>query len=603
MAIKGAFQAGLIQGFATSFAEGIKERQKRFDELVDSQMDTVRRNAPKMAQSMAEAKNADLIRQEMKAEFGVTDEEFLAIAQNYDVTQVYGAIQKAQENLPEGAKIDKSQFLGSLDIPKGITLPEGMTAEQALENIYLGYARSVSVDPENKSEGHKSMSWGRALKDTLMLDPRSSVEDHMKAMSYMGIPVQDVLAYEAATGGRYEPLPSVKRVKGFDIETTDYKESDYMTTANTYERTFTRNVAGTDDLANATNMQGAIDALAAKDETELGSKLRKGGIAIADLELALSQSGVNSQLIRDQALLRLSKEVNTSAEMDNLLAGIENGLATELILESLKKNNGKLTDDYIEYILTGTKPESVETKPKSVGAEPESVETKLESVGAEPVAVNEEAQVVVGEEDIVSTILSQTPDEVVEVEEVKQPTVTSTDIGEIEIAGPPSLGFPSPVEQRRSAQEYRDQQQAAEDKENEVPSSVREAASKITYAEYKAMSRKERREAGLPERPIDGWAVFGVLNPQQYFKGGPNQIDVGDITEETKIDRTKKENNVPLAKAAVNIIYAMKEEFSDMSVLEGEDGKQIIIDFMKQNNLPLNEVVINMIHREYNGVY
>jgi len=597
MAIKGAFQAGLIQGFATSFAEGIKERQKRFDELVDSQMDTVRRNAPKMAQSMAEAKNADLIRQEMKAEFGVTDEEFLAIAQNYDVTQVYGAIQKAQENLPEGAKLDKSQFLGSLDIPKGITLPEGMTAEQALENIYLGYARNVSADPENKSEGHKSMSWGRALKDTLMLDPRSSVEDHMKAMSYMGIPVQDVLAYEAATGGRYEPLPSVKRVKGFDIETTDYKESDYMTTANTYERTFTRTFAGTDDLANATNMEEALDRANAKDETELGSKLRKGGIAIADLELALSQSGVNSQLTRDQALLRLSKEVNTSAEMDNLLAGIENGLATELILESLKKNNGKLTDDYIEYILTGTKPESVETKP-------ESVETKLESVGAEPVAVNEEAQVVVDEEDIVSTILSQTPDEVEEVEEeVKQPTVTSTDIGEIEIAGPPSLGFPSPVEQRRSAQEYRDKQEAVEAKENEVPSSVREAASKITYAEYKAMSRKERREAGLPERPIDGWAVFGVLNPQQYFKGGPNQIDVGDITEETKIDRTKKENNAPLAKAAVNIIYAMKEEFSDMSVLEGEDGKQIIIDFMKQNNLPLNEVVINMIHREYNGVY
>lgn len=597
MAIKGAFQAGLIQGFATSFAEGIKERQKRFDELVDSQMDTVRRNAPKMAQSMAEAKNADLIRQEMKAEFGVTDEEFLAIAQNYDVTQVYGAIQKAQENLPEGAKIDKSQFLGSLDIPKGITLPEGMTAEQALENIYLGYARSVSVDPENKSEGHKSMSWGRALKDTLMLDPRSSVEDHMKAMSYMGIPVQDVLAYEAATGGRYEPLPSVKRVKGFDIETTDYKESDYMTTANTYERTFTRTFAGTDDLANATNMKGAIDALAAKDETELGSKLRKGGIAIADLELALSQSGVNSQLTRDQALLRLSKEVNTSAEMDNLLAGIENGLATELILESLKKNNGKLTDDYIEYILTGTKPEPVGTEP--VGTEPVAVEKEAQ------VTVDEEAQVAVDEEEIVSTILSQTPDEkeVEEVEEVKQPTVTSTDIGEIEIAGPPSLGFPSPVEQRRSAQEYRDQQQAAEDKENEVPSSVREAASKITYAEYKAMSRKERREAGLPERPIDGWAVFGVLNPQQYFKGGPNQIDVGDITEETKIDRTKKENNAPLAKAAVNIIYAMKEEFSDMSVLEGEDGKQIIIDFMKQNNLPLNEVVINMIHREYNGVY
>ena len=135
MAIRGAFQAGLVKGFATSLQESVKERQERFNELIDNQMDTVRRAAPKMAQSMAEAKNADIIRQEMKAQFGVSDEEFLAIAQNYDVTQVYGAIQKAQANLPEGSKIDKSQFLGSLDIPNGVTLPEGMTAEQALENI------------------------------------------------------------------------------------------------------------------------------------------------------------------------------------------------------------------------------------------------------------------------------------------------------------------------------------------------------------------------------------------------------------------------------------------------------------------------------------
>ena len=72
MAIRGAFQAGLVKGFATSLQESVKERQERFNDLIDSQMDTVRRAAPKMAQSMAEAKNADLIRQEMKAEFGGT---------------------------------------------------------------------------------------------------------------------------------------------------------------------------------------------------------------------------------------------------------------------------------------------------------------------------------------------------------------------------------------------------------------------------------------------------------------------------------------------------------------------------------------------------
>ena len=47
MAIKGAFSAGLVKGFATSLQDRIKERQERFNELVDNQMDTVRRAAPR----------------------------------------------------------------------------------------------------------------------------------------------------------------------------------------------------------------------------------------------------------------------------------------------------------------------------------------------------------------------------------------------------------------------------------------------------------------------------------------------------------------------------------------------------------------------------
>lgn len=570
MAIRGAFSAGLVKGFATSLEESIKEREERFNELVDSQMDTVRRAAPKMAQSMAEAKNADLIRKEMKAEFGVTDEEFLAIAQNYDVTQIYGAIQKAQANLPEGSKIDKSQFLGSLDIPKGVTLPEGMTAEQALENIYLGYARNIAGKPEDKSEVHKTKSWGQALKDTLMLDPASSAEDHLSAMQYMGIPVQDVLTYQAATGGRYEPLPGVKRVKGFDIEVTDYKDTDYSSTANTYERTFTRTFAGTDDLANATNVEGALEALAAKDETELGSKLRKGGLAIADLELALSQSGVDSQLTRDQALLRLSKEVNTSAEMDNLLAGVENGLASELILESLEKN-GRLTDEYIEYILTGTKPDIQETSAGGTDdrtSGPRDIMADMavpRGLGA-PDDEEEEAEVVVDEEDVVSTILGNTPDEDEEEDES-------------------GINFAS-GNARAVAQQQEDYKERA-----------MEAASKITYEEYEAMSDDEKREAGLPVRDTDFRLVFGYLSPKRYFKGAATQIDVGDITEDMNVDSVDP-GDTRLADAAINVYKAMEDEFPDMSVLKGEDGKTIIRDYMEMNNLPVNETVIRMIQMQ-----
>lgn len=356
MAIRGAFAAGFTKGFADSMAEGIKDRQERMDKLIDNQMDAVRRSAPKLAKSMAEANNAKTIMREMKAEFGVTDEEFVALAQNYDVNAVYNAIQTAQANLPEGSKLDKSKFLGSLNIPKGMALPEGMTGEQALESIYLGYARNINQEPDNKSETHKSKSWGKALKDTLMLDPRASAEEQLDAMSYMGMSVQDVLQYEAASGQSYKPLEGVERVKGFNIETTDYKETDFVPTANTYERAFTRTFAGTDDLANVTDMQSALAAIGAKDEAQLGNKLRKGGTAMAELELQLAQSGVDSTLTRDRSLVVLANEVNTSAEMDMLLKAVEDGTARELISESLQKH-GRLTNEYIEEILTGVKPE------------------------------------------------------------------------------------------------------------------------------------------------------------------------------------------------------------------------------------------------------
>jgi len=375
MAIKGAFSAGLVKGFATSLQDGIKDRQARMDELISNQMDTVKRSAPKLAQSMAEAKNAQMIMGEMKTQFGVTEEEFIALAQNYDINAVYGAVQKAQAALPEGSKLDKSQFLGSLNIPKGVALPEGMTAEQAIESIYLGYARNINEKPGDKSETHKTRSWGKALKNTLMLDPRSSAEEQLQAMSYMGMPVNEIVQYEASQGSGYKPIQGVERVQGFDIKTTDYAEKDYMSTASTYERTFTRTFAGTDDLANVTDMQGALDAIGAPDKAALGNKLRKGGTAIADLELRLSESGMQSTLERDRTLLRLSNEVNTAEEMDNLIAAVNDGTASEIIMESMQKH-GRLTDDYIEYILTGVMPD------EATAGDDEIVVTELDDLEA-----------------------------------------------------------------------------------------------------------------------------------------------------------------------------------------------------------------------------
>ena len=355
MAIRGAFSAGLVKGFATSLEQGIKDRQARMDELIDNQMDTVKRSAPKLAQSMAEAKNAQMIMGEMKTQFGVTEEEFIALAQNYDINAVYGAVQKAQQALPEGSKLDKSQFLGSLNIPKGVALPEGMTAEQAIESIYLGYARNVNEKPGDKSETHKNRSWGKALKDTLMLDPRASAEDQLQAMSYMGMPVNEIVQYEASQGSGYKPIQGVERVQGFDIKTTNLKDSDYQSTSDRYYRRFGTTFADMDANGSFTYEEELLKQLGSKDGAEADKKLRKAGTAVADLERGLSQTGMIGEASRTGVIIKLTNEVDTPQEMERLTTAINDGTALELIQESMQKN-GKLTDDYIELILTGEMP-------------------------------------------------------------------------------------------------------------------------------------------------------------------------------------------------------------------------------------------------------
>ena len=365
--------AGFWAGFGEQFSTDFAKRQDKLDTLIKENLANARRTAPKYAEVKAKASNSADIMREMQSEFDVTPEEFIALAQNYDINAVYNTIQQTKAQLPEGETLSKSEFLGSLKIPEGATLPEGMTPEQALESIYFGYARNLNKQPGNKSESHRTGSWSKAIKDTLMLNPNASAEEQIETMKVMGVPVQELLQFEASMGSDYDPLQGVERVGGFDIATTDYKENDYRSTASTYERTFTRTFAGTDDLANVTNMEEALNAIGAKDKSDLGNRLRKGGTAIADLELGLSQSGMKSKLARDQVLLKLSNEVNTAGEMDNLLSAVDDGKAQELIMESIQKN-GRLTNEYIEYILTGTMPQEGEasalapkstTRPKS----------------------------------------------------------------------------------------------------------------------------------------------------------------------------------------------------------------------------------------------
>ena len=461
--------AGFWAGFGEQFSTDYAKRQDKLDTLIKENLANARRTAPKYAEVKAKASNSADIMREMQSEFDVTPEEFIALAQNYDINAVYNTIQKTKAQLPEGETLSKSEFLGSLKIPEGATLPEGMTPEQALESIYFGYARNLNKQPGNKSESHRTGSWSKAIKDTLMLNPNASAEEQIETMKVMGVPVQELLQFEASMGSDYDPLQGVERVGGFDIATTDYKENDYRSTASTYERAFTRTFAGTDDLANVTNMEEALNAIGAKDKSDLGNRLRKGGTAIADLELGLSQSGMKSKLARDQVLLKLSNEVNTAGEMDNLLSAVDDGKAQELIMESIQKN-GRLTNEYIEYILTGTMPQEGEASaiaPES-SIRPMMRPDNLGGTGTvtDTGSATDTGTVTDTGNATVAAILNNASDE--EPDEVSTTGAAATAALNIENA------------EKRAA-----------------------SVSDITYSDWKKLSRQERKDKGYPVRNID----------------------------------------------------------------------------------------------------
>ena len=546
--IKGAFMSGLVDGFATSFTEGIKERQAKADELIDAQMDAARRTAPKLAQSMADLKDAEVMMQEMGTEFGVTPEEFIALAQSYDIKQVYNAVAKVQAQLPQGQKLDKQKFLGSLNIRDGAKLPENMSAEQALESIYLGYARNVSQKPDDTSDIHKAKSWGKALQETLMLDPRASAEDQLSAMSYMGYSVDDLLRYQAAMGTKYQPLSGVTRDKAFSITTTDYDASrDYESSINLYDRVFSRTVGLDPELSPTMQAEALRQSGYGPDEKTLAAKnARLGATAIADLEMELGYSGLFEQsYLRTPIIAKLSNSIDNREEMEAFIEAQKNGRAKNLIMESIQKS-GSLTDEYIEAILTGAEPKDGK-KPK-VGDQPE-------GLGAEP----EGGQVNMGDTSFEDQAITTTGDETVDAilrnaKQDDEPEIDKITFGGLE---------------RAKTQRRIDDAEA-----------YREAASKVTYEEYKNMSDKEREAAGLPTVPVKAGEAFGMTNPKKYFKGG---IRAGDAETEDLIE------------SALKISLELEDSGIDMEALRGEDGEEIIKEWMKRNNIEINDRVLEMV--------
>ena len=361
-----AFAAGFSKGFGTELSEGIKERRQEQNKYVDNMMDTAKAWQPKFLKANADV-DADLeLMKVMNTEFNISEAEFVALAQNYDMKDIYSKSVEAREAFKKVGldpnAVNRDTLLTGLSLPKDFSLPEGMTATDAMRQIHMGYAKNLAADPSNKSDAHQQNSFAKAVAGVLMLDPRSSAEKIANQMQVMGTSVEDLTMFAAQGGVKGKPLDNVTRTGAFVLPNTDYTSSSFNTTLNSSRASLYRTMLDlTDPDATVTDANSAAIRLALGEsnnkninETNLATFIESGAGKFGQLEKQLINKGMsigfNTRGMRDMALSAVRAEINTVDQLYNFSEAVKSGKAVELILESVRET-GEVTKETIEAIL------------------------------------------------------------------------------------------------------------------------------------------------------------------------------------------------------------------------------------------------------------
>ena len=264
----GAFGAGLSQGLGEGIAKGINERRKMQTKYVDNMMDTAKAYAPKYQAAAAEIDSSLVQMNNLKRDFNITEAEYVALAQAHpNLDAIYKDIYVQKDALTAqgfGNKINRDTILKTLNLgEKGIELPEGMTAKEALRTIHLGIASNLSKDPTNKSEGFNNKSVSDAFASMFMMNPNSSAKQIVNNMQVAGVEVDDILAYESSGGVRGTVYDSIN-ASPFALPNIDYKADDMQTTRDRFTREANKKFALTDDITNLATLKLLIKEQAVK---------------------------------------------------------------------------------------------------------------------------------------------------------------------------------------------------------------------------------------------------------------------------------------------------------------------------------------------------
>jgi hypothetical protein len=500
-----SFAAGFAKGFADTLSTDIDNARERINTLVDNGIATAKAIAPRYAQATAEYKNILEIGDIMKTRYNVSDEEFVALAQGTDITELYKNIIQEDANRTATGRsgVSKQDFINVVDMPQAV-LPENTTREQAIAQIMGLQSVMLEKEDDPKSEAAQTRTGAASLAEFLGLNPKLSAEKQLETMKVMGYDVSDLEYFQATQGMKQKVIPGVTRTRDVVFDDIDYDKNSYDGTQRKFNSMIATRLAGADisdpDIFRTTT------GIESDDKTVMRDNALEASMSMAKLELEIINSGAGLGLIGPAARRNLLEGIFSQIdggtagvqEIQTLMANVENGNAIAAI-NAIYNEKGRFTAEDYQAIINGVVPE---TSTVITSEEQPTVEEQTEAALTDDDMGLPTGPVTLDEQPEVAPVAPTAPvveDE--EVEELKSKIEAETDpvvqkaleneLKQIQAEAdkPPAIGSAREVAKRNLESKDR----------------MREAMASVTKQRWNEMSRDERRDAGLPVRPLDMW--------------------------------------------------------------------------------------------------
>lgn len=527
--------AGFWAGFGEQMSSQIEQRKKTLDRLVEENLDNARRAKREFGERSNIAnivlKSAEAIR----SKFGLDEAQALALVEAYgvDLPKLQGTLDTRDAELKSslGVGYDAQDVMSFTNTAEKLNKPEGMTLAEGVNRLMGINATQLAKEKDPKSEGAKTRSF---IRSALAYDPQLQAAEKMQELKGPGgFSYAELLEMEQAGFAPEDVYGDVTRAGGV---TYDYTTSTAKTTRNDYSRRLSNKIFDA-DLTNDISFS-SYAAAEGQDKAALKASVTDTGDALSRLEreIVLSFRGTDMAMnaFRKSVLDDIYDRVDNEAELGTLAKSIKEGNAIEII----KSKNGMLTTEDIDAIIAGEaieKDDDVADMPKGMrGSEAGELDLQQPSVSTDAPVVPSGAGSDASPSAAEPAVDSEVERMVSEAMEAPQPEESGW--------------FPKGMVAGNAANVAARLEQNKND--------LRTNMADVTREEWNDMPRSERKDKGLPVRPIDMWfaggdAFKGAQEPaEQKSKPIPNTSefvevyfnDILDFFDENETDTTDKED-------------------------------------------------------------